>query len=411
MTVFILLSAALAAVALLFVLPPLLGRGARRRAHTARRDQAEVAIAVLREQLAELKIEHAAGKLGDESFERSRAEIEQRVLEEGRVVEDGADLRPSRAWALAMALLVPLAAVLVYSAVGEPQALDPNTHVAQANPGDITPEQFSKMVEQLAERLEDDPADENAWMMLARSYLMLGNYEVAAATWSRIGEEVPENASVLTEWAEVLVGSQEGDFDGEPRRLIERALELEPDHFKALALAGAAAFESGDHVQAAARWEQILEQISPQDPSYASVLASVNEARSQGGLPPLATAAGAESGAASGLEQLRGTIRLSAQLAEQELPEQATVFIFVRAPEGGMPFAALRFPATELPREFDFAEAQRMNEAPLPSEVVVGARVSMSGDAAPQSGDLETLPLRIQPGTDLAELLIDRIRE
>lgn len=228
MTVFILLSAALAAVALLFVLPPLLGRGARRRAHTARRDQAEVAIAVLREQLAELKIEHAAGKLGDESFERSRAEIEQRVLEEGRVVEDGADLRPSRAWALAMALLVPLAAVLVYSAVGEPQALDPNTHVAQANPGDITPEQFSKMVEQLAERLEDDPADENAWMMLARSYLMLGNYEVAAATWSRIGEEVPENASVLTEWAEVLVGSQEGDFDGETRRLIERALELEP---------------------------------------------------------------------------------------------------------------------------------------------------------------------------------------
>ena len=105
---FTILSVLLVAGALLLVVPPLLGRGARSRAHHARRAQAEVAIGVLREQLADLKAEHAAGRIDDASFERTRGEIEQRALEEGQVVEDGADQRPSKAWALGLVLAIPL---------------------------------------------------------------------------------------------------------------------------------------------------------------------------------------------------------------------------------------------------------------------------------------------------------------
>ncbi|MDX5446717.1 MAG: c-type cytochrome biogenesis protein CcmI [Zoogloeaceae bacterium] len=402
---FALLSALLVAGALLLVVPPLLGRGARRRAHAVKRAQAEVAIGVLREQLVELKADHAAGKVDDATFERNRSEIEQRVLEEGQVVEDGADQRPSRIWALALVLVVPLSAMLVYSAIGEPEALDPATHVAQPSPQDVTPEQFAGLVAQLAERLDKDPSDETGWMMLARSYMMLGQFDVAAQTWSKLRDRAPDSPDVLTEWADLLVAAGQGNFEGEPLRLIERALELAPTHFKALALAGAAAFERQDYRTASAYWERILEDVPEGDPARASVVASINEARSRAGLELLEVPASADA------LTLSGSVRLSEALKESQLPESAIVFIFARPAEGGMPFAAIRFPASALPTTFDFSNAQRIKDGPLPDELVIAARISMSGDAAPQAGDLESLTVRAAPGANGIELLIDRVRQ
>lgn len=405
---FTLLSVLLVAGALLLLVPPLLGRGARSRAHHARRAQAEVALGVLREQLADLKAEHAAGRIDDASFERTRSEIEQRALEEGQVVEDGADQRPSKAWALGLVLAVPLTAMVIYGAIGEPAALDPATHVAQPEPQDVTPEQFALLVAQLAERLDNDPSDATGWVMLARSYMMLGDLDTAAQTWARLRDRAPDVPEVLTEWADLLVATQQGDFEGEPMRLIERALELEPTHFKALALAGAAAFERSDYPTASAYWERILDEVPKDDPAYTSVVNSINEARSRAGMELLEAPAAPE--AANPLT-VKGTVRLAEGVLGGEMPAEATVFIFARAPEGGMPFAAIRLPASSLPATFDFSDAQRMSDAPLPEEVVIAARISMKGDAAPQPGDVESLTLRVPPGAEGVELLIDRVRE
>lgn len=402
---FVLLSALLVVTALLLVVPPLLGRGARRRAHTAKRAQAEVVVGVLREQLAELKAEHAAGSIDDASFERSRSEIEQRVLEEGLVAEDGADQRPSKAWAIALILVVPLSAALVYGFIGEPDALDPATHVAQPDPQDVTPEQFAALVDQLAERLEQDASDETGWIMLARSYMMLGKFEAATQTWEKLRDRAPDSPDALAEWAEVLVAAREGDFEGEPRRLIERALELDPQHFKALALAGAAAFERAEYALASEYWERILKQVPQEDPAYASVIASINEARTRGGMELMDVPAEAR------MLTINGNIRLSEGLLDTGVAPDATVFIFARPAEGGMPFAAIRFPASALPTTFDFTDAQRINNGALPDEVVLAARISQTGDATPQAGDLESTTLRVTPGASGVELLIDRVVE
>lgn len=402
---FVLFSALLVACALLLLVPPLLGRGARRRAHATKREQAEVTIGVLREQLVDLKAEHAAAKIDDAAFERSRAEIEQRVLEEGMVVEDGADQRPAAGWAITLILIVPLSALLVYGFIGEPDALDPKTHVAQTNPEDVTPEQFAGLVEQLAERLEADPSDETGWIMLARSYMMLGQFDTAAETWARLRDNAPDSPEVLTEWADLLVAARQGDFEGEPRRLIERALEVAPTHFKALALAGAAAFERQDYNGASAYWERILTEVPEDDPAYASVIASINEARSRGGMELFDVPASAR------LLGVDGSIRLAERLADSRMPADAVVYIFARPPEGGMPFAAIRFPASAMPTRFDFRDAQRISNAPLPDEIVVAARISMNGDAAPSSGDLESATLLVSPGATNIELVIDRVLE
>lgn len=286
MTAFVILAAMLVAGALLLVVPPMLGASGKRQIR-ARQRQAETALVVLREQLAELETERAAGRLSDAEYERTREEIELRALEEGRAAEGADDARPARAWAAAVALALPAAAVAFYVALGAPAALDPQTRLASDDGHQITVEQMIGLVAQLAERLEREPADTTGWLMLARSYAMLDMTSEAKATWQRIGAKVPDDPNVLADWADLLASVPPGGFEGEPQRLIERALGLEPDHVKALALAGTSAYRANDFVGAAGYWERILARIPAGDDTRGQVLESVNDARVRAGLPPL----------------------------------------------------------------------------------------------------------------------------
>ncbi|HRP96351.1 MAG TPA: c-type cytochrome biogenesis protein CcmI [Rhodocyclaceae bacterium] len=415
MTVFVILAAILVAGALLLVVPPMLGLGRRRRLHAARQRQADTALVVLREQLAELEAEHAAGTVSEAEYQRAREELEARALEEGRAAEDGGDGRPASAWAIGMVVAVPLVAALVYVSVGEPDALDP-AKVA-GDPGhQVTAEQMAGLVAQLADRLAQDPSDPTGWMMLARSYAMLGDLAGALQTWRRIGDKAPDDAGILADWADVLVVAQNGDFGGEPDRLIARALALEPDNVKALALAGTAAFQRDDYAGASAHWERILAQVPPGDEAYGSIVASINEARRMGGMPLLDEAGGGDaqaapqaSGAGPALT-VKGTVRLAADLALTAKPDES-VFVFVRPADGGIPVAALRLRAGELPAAFDFDGTPLMSDGPLPERVVVAARLSRHGDATARPGDLEGASAVVSPDDGEVEVVIDRVRE
>jgi cytochrome c-type biogenesis protein CcmH len=414
-TGFLILATILVAGALLFVLPPMFGLGHRRRVHADRQRQADTALVVLREQLADIESEHALGKLSDEDYARSREELEARALEEGRAANDGSDVRPASIWALALVLVVPASAALIYLSIGEPDALDPVKVAGQADPGhQITPDQMVGLVAQLAERLEQDPSDPTGWMMLVRSYAMLGDLDGAAATWRRIGEKAPEDADILADWADILVAGQDGDFRGEPDRLVAKALTLDPDNIKALALAGTADFQRGNYAAASAYWEKILAQISSEEDAYGSVLSSVNEARGRAGLPLLVAGAppvstGSEAAPDTGLK-ISGTLSVSPDLSAGVNADE-TVFVFVRPIEGGVPLAALRFRVADLPVEFSFDGVRLMSEAPLPKNVVVAARLSRQGDATARPGDLEGASESV--GLDAAgvNVVIDTVRE
>ncbi|MGL1832108.1 c-type cytochrome biogenesis protein CcmI [Rhodocyclaceae bacterium SMB388] len=416
MTGFSILAAILVAGALLLVIPPMLGFGRRRRAHAARQRQADTALVVLREQLAELEADLAAGKLTEAEHARSRDELELRALNEGRAAVDGSDARPASLWAVGLMVVIPALAVLTYLNIGEPDALDPDKVAGTDQGHQITPDQMVGLVAQLADRLERDPSDPMGWVMLVRSYAMLGDLEGAATTWRRIGDKAPDDADVLADWADILVGAQDGNFAGEPDRLIARALELQPDNFKALALSGTASFQRADYVEAERKWTLILDQIPPESDTYRSVLSSVNEARSRAGLPrldPVATASlaapAATEPASSGLA-VTGTVSLSPALAADVKPDEV-VFVFVRPVGGGIPVAALRFRAGELPLSFDFDGVRLMSEAPLPEQVIVAARLSRGGDATARPGDLEGASAPVATDGAGVEVVIDRVRE
>lgn len=413
MIAFLILATVLVAGALLLVIPPMLGAGARARDRAHRQQQAKTVLVVLREQLAELEAERAAGRVEDADYQRSREELEQRVLAEAGVAEAGEDPRPARAWAAGLLLTIPILAVAVYLIMGTPEGLDPAKTQPPPEAGhQITPEQMQAMVAQLAERLVREPDNVEGWLMLGRSYGVMRDLQGAVSTWSRIGNRIPDHPDVLADWADLLATAGGRKFDGDPDRLIERALKLEPKHVKALALGGTSAFQRGDYAKAAQMWEIILADMQPGAGPYDSILASINEARSKGGMPAL-TPAGAQAAALQGAAAplaVRGRLALAPALSGKADPDDV-VFVFARPMGGGMPIAALRFRAAELPREFDFSAAQRMSQGPLPPQISVGARVSKQGSATAAAGDLESATLVVAPDASGLEIHIDRVRE
>lgn len=293
--------------------------------------------------------------------------------------------------ALALALLLPAAAVALYLQVGRPDALamPPALLAAAATPADHGPaeEDIPAMVERLAERLRREPGDIDGWHMLARSYSAMNRYQDAATAYAQLATLLPQDAGVLADYADVLATAQGGTLAGEPERLAERALAIDPQQVKALALSGSAAFARGDFALAEKRWQAVLPQV-PGDSEFArSTLAGIAEARSRQGLPAPAPA---KAGFAAALS---GTVRL-APGSTPPAPGQ-TLFIFARAADGSpVPLAALKRPAGDLPLQFELNDSHALSRGMRLADagpLLVGARISANGSATPQPGDLEGL--------------------
>lgn len=281
MTLFWILAAGMVAVALLFVLPPLLAPPA-----TGRRDgppQAQAALAVLREQLAQLQADHACGRIAPDHYALARAEIERRALREGRPAPDSRDTRPAPRWALAVALGLGAISVGLYVALGTPSALvaadaGPDASIP-AGAGHDDGDPVARRLAGLIQHLQAHPDDIAGWTTLAHTYASLGDFAGGAATWARIGARAPQDPGVLGEWADLLATAADGHFAGEPDRLIDRLLALAPDDVKGLALAGTRAFFRGDFHGAIDYWERLLPLVDPEGPAHEQVQASLAQAR------------------------------------------------------------------------------------------------------------------------------------
>jgi cytochrome c-type biogenesis protein CcmH len=371
------IAAALAAAALALVLRPLLfsrSEGKVRRAHAN--------ASIYKDQLRELDGDLAVGRLAQADYEHSRAELEARLLQD--VVEDPApQRRAARGLVLLLALAIPLSGAGLYFAVGNPRAID--------SPG----ENLQAMVERLAAHLRQDPDDAAGWKLLGRAYASMERFPEAADAYAKAAARAPRDAQLLTDLAEALAMARGRSLEGEPEKLLARALELEPTNLKALALAGTAAFTRRDYRAAQAHWEKMLPLVPAESEEGRSVQASIDEAKALAAQRPL-----------------RGRISLSGKLKSQASADD-TVFIFVRAADGPpAPLAVMRKQVRDLPLEFalddSMAMAPDLRLSGFP-RVIVGARVSRSGDAAPKAGDLQGASKPVANDAERVSVVIDSV--
>ena len=368
-------------------------------------------IASLRKQLQQLKAQHEQGKLDAAAYAAAAAPLERQLIDQmvatPASAAPGAQLgRPSKGLVLGLCTAVVAVALAGYGYTGSPgmTVLDPQAMTAGAqaaaqaaagaSEGDDV-QRFAQVVEQLAQRLKDQPDNAEGWAMLARSYARLDSHAQALPAYEQAIRLNPKDASLHADMADTVAVQNNGDLEGRPLQLLEQALKLDPDNAKALALIGTAAFNRKDYRLAVSHWEK-LQSLTPGDSALVPQLqGSIAQARSMAGMPVVAGAAAAAAAppamAASAVARLSGTVRLSPALAAQAVPDD-TVFIFARPAQGArMPVAILRKQVKDLPLSFTLDDTLAMApEAKLSlfPQVVVSARISRSGQAAPTAGDL-----------------------
>lgn len=409
MTVFWAVVAMLLAGVLLMLLPALWrGRGGGEPVSTL-----AVNLAVYRDQWREAEADLGDGLIAPERLAEAREDIQRRWLEEGApasaVPPAAAAGRFSRASAVLLLFALPLASVLTYLQLGDLRPLAEAQPAAPAAAGaqhSLTPGQIEARVAALAERLKASPGDAEGWVMLGRSYVVLGRYRDAAMAWRRAVDLRPPDATLLADLADVVAMAQGKRLAGEPAALVQRALDADPRHVKALALAGSVAFEARDYPAARGYWERLLAVVPAQSDVARSIEGSIAQATRMeaalGGIAPATTA-----------PPLTGEVSLSPALAARVQPGD-TLFVFARAAEGSrMPLAILRQPVGAWPLRFVLSDALAMSpEHRLSSQaqVVVGARISRSGNATPQSGDLLGSSAVVSSSAQGLRLVIDQVQ-
>jgi len=425
MSSFIVAAVIMVVIGVAWVMPPLLRGGAR-----ARVDRTAVNLGILKDQLAELDAEHARGAIADAQYAATKADLQQRVLDETQAEPATEAPRASQLGKLTAAvvvLVVPIASAMLYSRFGDLSAFNPLARQGADAAHQFSKDDVAKMTERLAERLKKEPENANGWATLARTYYQMGRFAEASAAFEKLVGLMPEDASLLADYADALAMAQGRKIAGKPLELINRALKIDPLQWKALAMAGTEAFDRQDYKGAVGLWEKLAASLPEDAPFRQQLAGSINEARSRAGMPaatvaaapppvakPAAPAAGAKpSGdavAAAAGGRVGGTVTLSAELRAKVAPEDS-VIIFARPAEGSrMPLALTRVQAKDLPKKFSLDDSMAMSpDAKLSKfdEVIIGARVSKSGSPMPQKGDLEGLSKPVKVGRGDVAVTID----
>ncbi len=395
-----------AAVGLMLLAILMLMSGARRGPSDPQRGTAAASNTVVRrQQLATLNSELAAGIIMPAEHRAAITDLERSALEEADAGHSSGAGAPSpfaavgRTTSVGLGLVVAAFAIGVYGFIGNLDALDPPAVVAEAAPpataDDSSAQGVSDMLDAMSTRMaaqREGTVDAAGWALVARSYASLQRFDKANDAFARARALAPNDAQLLADHADVLAMLQGGRLTDEPARLVARALQIDPANAKALALSAV-----------------------PTGSSAAVGTGGTGSAGGTGGTgvtSATATAAigsAAASASASALK-ISGKIRLSNEMVKRIEPTDE-VFVFARAPGGsGMPIAVARYRATSFPLDFTL-DASNIVGAPTRlaglSQVVLGVRVSRSGDATPQSGDprAESAPVGLRATGQ--ELLIE----
>lgn len=443
MTSFWVVAGVFIVAALMFVLPTLL-RSRSTKSELVEREAANLTI--YRDQLAELDSDLQNDILSKEQYEKSKQELQKRMLQDVSASKNTASNSTQKGRGIVATaifiLAIPLAAVSLYMILGDTRGLLPQAQLASAtqfHSQDMAEmpaghAEIKSVVDNLVARLNENPDDLEGWVMLGRTYAIMGRFDEASMTYARLIEMVPDSAQLLSDYADVLAMTNNGSLIGKPAELINRALELDPDYPKALALAGTVEFEQEKYDQATLYWERLLSVIPADSRLAKSVNDSIAQAKSlasdekDSDAPPMQLAQNsnistdlpAEKGQQPQSEksdsaqstQITGTVTLNPSLASK-VSSSDTLFVFARAETGPkMPLAILRLTAKDLPATFslddDMAMTPTMKMSSFP-QVVIGARITKSGQAVPASGDLEGFSEPVKLGDSNVTVVIDQI--
>lgn len=411
---------------LLFLLPPL-WQGSKSKNVIERKD---LNILVYKDQVAELESDLRNGNITQDQFDLAQSDLERSLLQDVEGESGVAEARSDsgKYAAIVIAIVVPLVAISMYAVMGEgKRGFDPQNFRAG-----MTTEGHDGTLEQQIRKLQDfvqeNPDDLQSRIMLARSYYFLKQYQAASDEFARTvamtGEQEP---GLLADYADALAMATGRNMAGKPYDLVKKALSMDPNHQKSLWLAATATYQAKDYKTTLEHWLTLRKQFPEGSDNYVQMTRNIAEVKQFLGMPieeevavmqkaqeaPAATAAIEEAAPESGAPaKVSGIVVLDPSLKDKASPGD-TLFVFARAASGPrMPLAIIRTTVSELPLDFTLDDSSAMNPQMKISrfkEVVVGARISKTGNAMPQSGDLSGATDAIPLGSEGLTIRINSV--
>lgn len=430
MLVFVTVAILLIAAALLFLLPPLIQGGAGRKAL----DRRQLNIMLYKDQLVELEADLKVGNITQDQFDLAHADLERSLLQDVGD-DDEASAKPTgmisgNKAAIVVGFAIPVMAVLMYANLGSlERGLNPNEQRAgmttEGHEGNL-----EEQIRKLQDHLQENPNDLEGWTMIARSYYFLKQYQAASDAFAKaVSMTKQQNPFLLADYADALAMANGRNMAGKPYELIKKALEVDPNHQKSLWLAATATYQAKDYKTTLDYWLTLRSQFPENSDNYIQMTRNIAEVKQFLGMPvdeeiqivtaaeqakgqeavpgAQATTTTATSGAAP---KVSGVVTLDPSLKDK-VSASDTLFVFARAASGPrMPLAIIRTTVSDLPLEFTLDDSLAMNPQMKISkfrELIVGARVSKSGDAMPQSGDLSGSSDVVSLGTEGIKISIN----
>jgi len=282
---------------------------------------------------------------------------------------------------LALSFVLPVAAVGLYLVVGTPVALEGVKHADQGM-------SIDQAVEELQAHLKAKPDDVPGWMLLAQTFSVMHRTEEARDAYEHALKLDANNSVAMVGWAEAdSLLRPDHLIEGRSQELLQRAVQLDPQSQRGLWLLGISQFQHDEYAKAAATWRQLQPMLEPGSNVAKAVSEQIAAADARAG----GAAPGTTTGQVQG-PQLQVEVTLSPALKDK-LSTGDTLFVYARAEQGPpMPLAVAKLDATTLPATVTLTDAMGMTpQLKLSSvpRVFVGARVSKSGQAIAQAGDLE----------------------
>jgi cytochrome c-type biogenesis protein CcmH len=412
-------------LALAFVLPFLMRNSKAEHGKAARRD---INLAVYRDQMKDLHTELSNTQLSQEQFLDSKLELETRAVEDALAHEDRAAAPvASRRLGFVLAAALPVAAIALYSVLGNPGALTAvpggGQNVKSEAAAQPTEADILQMIQRMEARAQANPTDTEVWEALTNANAMMGRWPEALQASEKSLALSPNKPAVMSAYAEALAMNSGMVLTGKPMEMVNKALRVDPDDRKGLELSGIHAFKNEQYDQAVMFLNR-LQRLMPPDMPYAQeILKMRNEAQrlAERGVPS-AVSSNTQGGAATlaapqvptqvnSQASVSGTVEVAKAL-QSRVDVKSTIYLIARDGESGPPVAVSRVAVGSFPLQFRLDDSMAMSSANTLSkhkQVVLLARISASGNPMAQSGDLEGRLVGVAVGTQNLKLVIDRV--
>ena len=382
------------------------------------RDQQNISIA--REKKSVLVEQLASDEMTQEEYEAALADLEASLaldLERQQTLESNSQGGQWAVWAIAIA--VPVVSIIMYLQLGSievienPDLAKPREAIAQSPHGQGNNPTIEEMIAQLKAHLVENPDDARGWFMMGRTMMAQQQFDQAVTAFQRsydLSKDAPD-PSIMLALADSLAMTRNRDMTGEPEELVLEALKLSPNDVTALWLAGLSAEQGGRYREAYDHWTKLIPLLSADPGSTAEVQTLIARLRAQH--PDLPEATQQLAMASTGLNV---AVTLDAQMMSQVAADDL-VFIYAKAASGPpMPLAAKRLKVSDLPIQVSLTD----NDAMMPQmkmssfdQIIVGARVSKTGNPIAQAGDLfnESATIQHKGYADTVQININQVKK